>query len=492
MDIISLGAALKAEKIAKTKGQYLITTEANKPDITKLFDGDKWLNTDTSREMVVTGGVYAEVPTAGTTTKKMYSEGEVDTALALKATQSTTYTKTESDSNVAAAVLGLASETYVNTAIKLGSDFYTGSYGLNWDETNDTYKRTGTGGYTAIQSLIRRCVLNADRSVNYYLDPLDSTKKADGTPSILTGADGNVMVEIPKFYRKYSYNTAVGVVHEHSISLTAQTGYILDPAFVIGGVEKDFRYFPAYKGTRSGGKLLSVSGTYPSVSFTIATGRTEAAANGTGWHQIDWLLYEALTLLCIIEYGTMNIQSALGQGRTALTGGAWVGGSLIGINGLSNNLGNKTGNYTYAGSADTASADLSFMSYRGCENFFGNIWGFIDGINIQERVPFVSQNPATFASDVFTGDYVSAGVTMGAANGYTRKLSNSSKGFFPTDVTGGTSAVGTTDYYYQAVGNRIAVVGGTSATGLGAGPLSLAVGSDSAVSTVAVGSGPSC
>ena len=42
--------------------------------------------------------------------------------------------------------------------------------------------------------------------VNYYLDPNDWSKKADGTPSVLDGTDGDVMVHIPKFYGKSGSN----------------------------------------------------------------------------------------------------------------------------------------------------------------------------------------------------------------------------------------------------------------------------------------------
>jgi hypothetical protein len=73
---------------------------------------------------------------------------------------------------------------------------------------------------------------------------------------------------------------------------------------------------------------------------------------------------------------------------------------------------------------------------------------------------------------VFTGDYYSTGVVTAGTGGYARKLGNSNKGFFPTDVTGGASNIGTTDYYYtSATVNTIALVGGHAADELGAGPL---------------------
>lgn len=365
---------------------------------------------------------------------------------------------------------------YVDTLFgvsKITTETYQGSYGLNWNETAGTYARTGAAGYKSVQARMRRCVLNADGSVNYYLHPTDSTKKVDGSAAKLDGTDGNVMVEIPKFYYKYNYNTASGVVHEHSISLTPDSGYVVHPAFVREGVEVEYRYRAAYDGYRSGGKLWSISGVYPSTNVTITQFRTDARANGAGWEQLDWLLHEAITLLCIIEYGTMNIQAALGQGRTALSGGTWANGSYYGISGLSNSLGNGSGNVTYTGDADDVAADGSFMSYRGIENLYGNVWKFADGILASENVPYINQYPSTYNSTVLGVNDVSTGVTMTASDGYARLLGNSNKGFFPTSLTGGSSTVGTTDYFYaNDVGELgIALVGGNANGGLAAGPL---------------------
>ena len=366
---------------------------------------------------------------------------------------------------------------------------YAGSYGLNWNETNNTYARTGVSSYTAIQSEMRRCVLNIDGSVNYYLHPTDSTKKVDGSAAKLDGTDGNVMVEIPKFYYKYNYNTTSGVVHEHSISLTPDSGYVVHPAFVREGVEVEYRYRAAYDGYRSGGKLLSISGVYPSANVTITQFRTDARANGAGWEQLDWLLHEAITLLCIIEYGTMNIQAALGQGRTALSGGSWATGSYYGISGLSNSLGNGSGNVTYTGDADDVGADSSFMSYRGIENLYGNVWKFADGILVSENVPYINQYPSTYNSAVLGVNDVSTGVTMTASDGYARLLGNSNKGFFVTSVTGGSSIAGTTDYFYaNDVGELgIARVGGGADDVLYAGPLYSAFGNVASYVNVNIG-----
>ncbi len=40
------------------------------------------------------------------------------------------------------------------------------------------------------------CVVSNEGVIKYYLDPLDITKKADGTPSDFTGIDEQMMIEV--------------------------------------------------------------------------------------------------------------------------------------------------------------------------------------------------------------------------------------------------------------------------------------------------------
>lgn len=497
MDILSYSAAAKARKVAesKSKGYVKNVSPTVNDDINSGYRmGDTWKDT-------VSGTKYTLIDsTAGAANwdSKAVAASEVsydntnsglvaaNVEEAIDEVNSNTYTKAEIDAmtpevlqTTGQSVTQAMSQKAVTDALGIysakGSDIYTGAYGFNWDYATDTYVRTGASGYTSIQSMMKRCVLNTDGSVNYYLDANDSTKKADGSQAVLDGTDGNIMVEIPKFYYKYNYNTTNGVVHEHSISLTPDDGYVVHPAFVRDGVELDYRYRAAYDGKIVGGKLMSISGVYPTTGQNITTFRTNAQANGAGWHQLDWLLHEAITLLCVIEYGTMNIQSTLGEGRTALSAGSWIGGSYIGITGLSNSLGNGSGNVTYAGSANDAAADGSFMSYRGVENFFGNIWKFADGVLFQNNVPYVNQHPSTYDSTTLGSNDISTGVNMSASSGYARNLGNSNKGFFPTSVSGGSSAAGTTDYFYANDAGElgIALVGADAGSGLSAGPLYL-------------------
>ena len=337
-------------------------------------------------------------------------------------------------------------------------DVFSVTYGVNWNPTTDTYERTGVASSAPlsasypglIQTQMKRCVLNTDGTVKYFLDPNDSTKKADGTTAIIDGTDGNVMVQIPKFWYKYEFADGK---HKWLISDAEQPGLELYPAFDREGTIRDFRYYPAYQGFTLSGKLISGSGRVPTASKTRATFRTEAAANGAGWSQIDWNLLVAVQLLYLTEYADFDTQAMLGQGITS-------GSTYTAVTGSSNSLGNA--------SSPSTNTNTQFMSYRGIENWYGQIFKFIDGVNIKDREYFVNKKPSTYADDVFTGDYVTTGMTMVATNGYVKNIVQNKNGFISSDATG-TDSTYIPDYQYQSTGDRIVYFGGTAGDGLAAG-----------------------
>lgn len=351
-------------------------------------------------------------------------------------------------------------------------------YGVNWNSLTNTYERTGIAAGVAlgksyagvIQTKMRRCVLNADGTVRYYLMYNDSTRKAGGSDAIINGTDGNVMVEIPKFWYKYEN---VGGVHKWLISDAARTGFEVHPAFIRGGVEKSFRYYCAYQGYTLNGKLISGSGRRPTTNKTRAGFRTEAAANGPGWSQIDWNLLIAVQLLYLVEYANFNTQAMLGEGITA-------GGSTDErtATGSSNSLGNASSTYRSNG----------FMSYRGIENWYGQIEKFIDGVNIDSHVYYVNNNPATFADDVVTGDYISTGITSATSNGFVRDIVANKNGFVASRL-GSSSSIFVPDYFSRGTGLRIMTFGGSNYDGEDAGGFCLYAGTNTYDSFSEIGSG---
>lgn len=323
-------------------------------------------------------------------------------------------------------------------------------YGLRWDSTKAVggYTRLGDPYYTAVQSRMKRCVLLADGTVNYYLDPTDSTKKEGGGPADLTGASGNVMVEIPKFYAKYDNTPGA---KEMWVSEKPEVGFEVHPAFIKNGIEVDYRYYRAYKGSVSGTKLISRSGVKAAGNETIAAFRTKARANGAGWGLTHWHLIHAIQTLLFIEIGTFDSQAMLGNGNDT--------GSDYGmITGGSNSIGNAS---------SLSSNDDTWMSYRGIENFYADIFEWVDGINVSDKLVYVSNMESTFSSDVFSGDYVSTGVTL-PANGYIKDMNFSIKGFIPT-VSGGTDSTYVPDQVYSGTGARVVRFGGNASDGLKSG-----------------------
>ena len=109
--------------------------------------------------------------------------------------------------------------------------------------------------------------------------------------------------------------------------------------------------------------------------------------------------------------------------------------------------------------------------YRGIESPWGDVWQFVDGVNINDLQAWVCANAASYASNVFAAPYEQLGYVDHNGNNYAQTMGyDASNPFaeFPTAV----SAIGDSaykDYYYQGAGQRIALVGGRWDSGAYAG-----------------------
>jgi len=401
------------------------------------------------------------------------------------------------------------------------------SYGVTWDESGDAYTRTGfltgvaTGSspgnaFIPIQAAMRRCLMADSGVVQYYLDPTDSTKKVGGGAAVLTGADGQVMVEIPAFYYRYAYS---GTSHTWDISFVPFDGFSIHPAFIKNGAFVPYRYIGAYEGSMydastgamvpdadievaytmtSGDKLCSISGQYPKTNETRNEFRLLAAMRGDGWRNQDYDLISAIQLLYLVEYASFNSQAMIGTGRTMFSGGAWEAanqgvGKYIGQCGYSNGDGNVTNATNRASAVSIAAINTDtdvnyhdYMSYRGIENFFGNVWKWVDGINVDTNiVPFVSNDDTDFADDTAT-NYTPLGVTL-PASGWQATLHQQDRGFLPASV-GASDSTKITDYIYTAAGTwRVVKLGGYVADALDAGAFYVAANNASTYISVNLG-----
>lgn len=454
----------------------------------------------------------------------------------------------------------------------LGTLLSSGPYGVSWNETTDTYARTGLTSAVAVgtkpadslmpvHAAMRPCVINDAGAVVYYLNPANITQKLDGSASTLTGADGQVVLEIPAFYERYSY---VAPVHTHEISLAPLAGFTLNPAFTKDGANVGYRYMGLYEGVlydtsasryadgiyqtawsctfataddsitansrtapfknlsvgdkvtisgtvsnnttvtvaslisdvkitttenltdetaaatviqtqkdwtaTTGDKLSSVSGKTPIIYGTRAQFRVAASNRGAGWRQLDWDLYTAFQRLYLVEYASFYSQSMIGVGITNVTDWpAYNDYNPIAKTGNANAVAASTANN--AGSTSAATESTKYLRYRWVENPFGHLWKWVDGININNNVPYATNVAANWADDTAT-NYTALGITLAASDGYQATLAAISRGFLPLTV-GASSSTKITDYYYQSSGWRVVSVGGASADGGAAGGFSL-------------------
>jgi hypothetical protein len=222
----------------------------------------------------------------------------------------------------------------------------------------------------------------------------------------------------------------------------------------------------------TGDKLSSVSGFAPITNFTRANSRVIAANRGTGWRQLDYSLVSAVQLLFLTEYASFYTQSMIGAGITNVTNWlAYNDYNPISRTGNSNVIGNTTGNT--AGSTSAATETTKYLSYRGIGDWFGHIWEFVDGININNNIPCMTNNSTNWADDTATNyvrpnNVLGIPITLINSNGYPSTLQSISNGFLPLTV-GASSSTKITDYYYQSSGWRVARLGGCSTDGVLAG-----------------------
>lgn len=364
-----------------------------------------------------------------------------------------------SESNITISIFGSTQyvlATYIPRAI------YTVKIDLNNSnpETCCTYmddavvmaKGSGDWDNAEIFKDIKPCIFN-NGQVNYYLNKLDWNRKADGTPSNLTGIDGDYMVEFPKFaYRIYKDDNYLYVSITQNPDIIANDSRYHYYAFSRNTEgDRDYFYLGGFKGSlNSDGNLQSVSETTAAVSKTLAEFKTLANNRGNGYTITSYNQIVALQCLYLIKYGNLNGQAALGRGYVGSSG------KII--------PGRYSSPQMYYGSAEDTNQRIKFA---GIEDFWGNIYEWVDGLTTNSSRDIItnttiSGNPVTTASGLASDSY-----------GYITNVSGTTEsGFIPVKFSGSSTT------YFCDNGNlyadRVLSFGGHWSGGDYAGPFRLA------------------
>ena len=146
--------------------------------------------------------------------------------------------------------------------------------------------------------------------------------------------------------------------------------------------------YGCYGGSVSNGTLKSVSGVSRQARTTRAGFRSYAAANGTGYYQLDLYHRTVVMLLWFIEFATKKSDSIM-TGRIAYSG--TQGGSSVCQTGGTDNLGTPSGFETAYGQ----------MRYHYIEDFIGNMQEFVDGVCCKGvgDYDYVTDDPDNFSDD---------------------------------------------------------------------------------------------
>lgn len=385
-----------------------------------------------------------------------------------------------------------------NTKPEFAYDFY---YGIEWDTTvsNPVPTRIGKAELHAelpVQSLIRRCVLNTNGTVNYYLNANDSTKRDNGAAANLSGADGQVMVELPECYARFEMD---GTKRRALISTQELPGFH----------KWNKAYISAYEATvqrstntlmsvvnmgadyRGGGNNADWDGTYrsllgrPATNISLTSFRSYARqGRSTEWNCNVYQLHKELWWFFAIEYCNFNSQAeynaaldsngyhqgGLGAGVTQIPDWNGYNGYMPFVPcGTTNSLGNRTGVVTYnamKADGETVHYAAPVPSYRGVENPFGHIWKWTDGClcNIQSEAAggvsmfYVCDNPANFASSI-SANYDYRG-DLPRSNGYVKEVILGEYGeIMPLSIGGGSTTYFCDNFYTDIPGSGSATRG---------------------------------
>ena len=306
----------------------------------------------------------------------------------------------------------------------------------------------------------RPCMLRFNGTVDYYLNPNDYTKKADGTTSDVANMNygGNAMMEWPKIYvKRWESN---GVYHFRCSDMKVDSDYECWSNYDKNNKEIPHFYTPIFFGSKDdSNRLRSISGQSNFVSNTAQTEVTYAKNNGADiWYTEVLSDRELVNDLLTMMFKSTDLQATAGYGVCSAS--AAIAPGSMNTKGL------------FWGTGDETSGVKVF----GMENWWGNIFRRIAGWCISGCTQKVKLTRGT-KDGTTVGDYnfdgngykTISGVNL-TRSGYISKMKTEPFGRFPMEANGSTTTFEADQVWADSGNGYYALVGGYWNRGLRCGP----------------------
>ena len=259
----------------------------------------------------------------------------------------------------------------------------------------------------------KRCILTDEGVRLAYRGDAGYTESGALTQAITIGETEypigtkvQVMVEQPIFYIKAvsvkAKNATSGkgkqyVKARFYISPTPKSGFSVPRAFYdMHGIPQDKIYLSAYEGSIydtsataqlladeqvanfDDDKLCSIAGAKPcsglTQNLTRANVRKLCNNRGEGWQSHNIFAMAVTEWLFMVEYASLDPQRNVGQGVSTFTDDGAT--NMAVVTGATAGIGNGSG------IPDGGESGKCSVTYRGEENLWGNIWTWLDCVNI--------------------------------------------------------------------------------------------------------------
>ena len=273
----------------------------------------------------------------------------------------------------------------------------------------------------SILSQFRRCLCKKTTEGEVaicWLDDKNSNFYEDGTPAILTGEEGDVMVYFPEFWYKWEK------IDDNKFKYM----------FSLSNAGKDWKHvtrslLSAYKAYLDYDKIYSRSDVTPTTGESVGQFTKCANNRGYGYQIIDFQQHCTIAFMLYSKYKTRDLQYILGAGGATID--------------------TQTGSSNITGIADSKNESSKYVCGLGLEGVFGGAFEYVGGVS-------VSKNAFTITDPDGSTHIVHAN-TFYTGSGWVKNIAAEDGPFFdviPTITTGGNGGF-YADYFWHSSGSNL-------------------------------------